>query len=466
MRGKKFYYTIFICTLNVQCFAILGVPSEEERISEKLTLPGIVERKEKNNDVKTEIQITDGSLVTDKINLLDITVLNLPNCHLQSIPQELSTLENVRVLNLSNNKLTEPPECLEKNLKFIEYLDLSYNNLNDFEREPACRVRLKVLLLNDNNLLNIPEWILYVRCFNLEEFNFSYNKVNRLYASQFNVKSNYKLKRLLLQSCCFLEKDFKYINGMKTLEYLDVSNQSLCQSTNVISGEILFKNPDFSEKLTILKLNYLSLSVLSDNIACLVNLKELYLVCNNLSWLPDSLITLSNLEILDVSENFISFLPENFYKLLNLKKFVAHSNILSQLPDLSKMKQLHYLDLYKNRLFEFVFAIDSFNYLDLEQNCFKTNEKLASYQDYTKKRENLRSAGKLTCRCDSAIFSSESEQDSCSSESILSEIDENCDDELEWHVNVNDAEESWDDYNKSYTTSDDEWRGCEPPWDA
>lgn len=413
---------------------------------------------------KEDCILTANLLNNSKINPLEISVLNLSNCNLNSLPKEFCALENLRVLNLSHNQLKEAPACFDKNLLFIQHLDLSCNRLREFEREPACRVRLKTLLLNDNDLLNIPEWILYVRCINLEEFDYSFNEVNSLYASQFNVKSNYRLKKLALQSCFVFEKDFEYINAIKTLQYLDLSNhkpQNRC--TNVIKGERIFARPFFAQSLTVLKLNYLGLSVLSQDIACLVNLRELYLMCNNLSWLPDTLTDLCHLEVLDVSENTICCLPADFQRLTHLKKLVAHTNSLTSLPD--DLPEIVYLDVYQNLLHDFRFDITTFTHLDLELNYVKTPE-LPQYDDYLKKRENLRSTLECASRSDCAKALIESTQNSCSSSS--SSIVSECmsDDELEQVSQQEfhwwDAEPATSNYVRVCTESDDEWTGSEP----
>lgn len=408
---------------------------------------------------------TASSFNNSKINLFEISVLNLSNCNLNTLPKEFCALENLRVLNLSRNKLRGAPACLDKNLLFIQHLDLSYNSLKEFEREPACRVRLKTLLLNNNNLLNIPEWILYVRSFNLIELDYSYNEVNSLYASQFNVKSNYRLKKLTLQSCFVFEKDFEYINTIKTLQYLDVSNNKPQKRfTNVIKGERIFARPFFAQTLTVLKMNYLELSVLSPDISCLVNLRELYLTCNALSWLPDTVTDLCCLEVLDVSENSICYLPADFQKLTHLKKLIAHSNSLSSLPD--TLPPIVHLDVYNNTLYDFSFAITTFTHLDLEFNYVKTPE-LPQYDDYLKKRKNLRSTLECPSRNDCAKTLNESGQNSYSdSSSIISECSSG--DELEPVNQLDFVEDWWDrqpascNYVRVCTESDDEWTGSEP----
>lgn len=424
-----------------------------------------------SNTTKSETTISSSWLINEKINLLNVSVLNLSHCDLKCVPKELSLLENLLVFNLSHNHLYKPPECLEINLRCIEVLDLSYNNLREFEAEPACHIRLKVLLLNDNNLLNIPEWILYVRCINLEEFDYSFNEINSLYASQFNVFSNYKLKKLGLQSCYVLERDFKYINDIQTLEYLDLSNQSQRKCTNTIKGDKLFEKPLFSETLQILKLNYLTLSILSENIDSFVNLRELYLKCNNLSWLPEGLTCLKNLEVLDVSENNISYLPQKFNTLCNLRKLIAYTNSISHLRDLSEMPQLRYLDLYRNNLTEFPFTTQTFTHLDLEQNYFATSESLVDYQDYLKKRQSLRTTANFTSRTNESLCPSNLEQSdslSVSSYSTDDNDERNFGEELKRVESHDDVEELWDapciaGYVRVCTASDDEWLGSEPP---
>lgn len=465
-------HVIVIVSLEVAADEVLQLTIVATETSKGLILKPAAAADKKahtQNGFKTEINILNGCLIHEGINLVNIRELSLTHCALKTVPNELAALVHLKVLNLSHNNLVAPPECLETNLRYIEFLDLSYNRLNEFEIEPACYKRLKVLLLSDNNLLNIPEWILYVRCVNMEEFDFSYNEINRLYASQFNVWSNYMFKKLILQSCYVFDRDFKYINWIKTLEYLDVSNHETRHRTNIVKGDSLFTEPFFADTLKVLKLNYLTLSILSENVICFVNLRELYLIGNNLSWLPEGLACLRNLEILDISENTICYLPKDFFTLFNLKKLVAYRNNISHLPDLSKMKQLCYLDLYKNMLTDFPFDIDLYTHLDLEQNCFDANEIILDYAHYIKKRENLRSAAQFNDRINISNYPSEPEQSSCS-DSTDSYSNENFEEEGEELKRVTEecTEEFWgfpytSDYHRVCTTSDDEWLGSEPP---
>lgn len=428
---------------------------------EELTLKSITSTNEKQrNDVIAQVKICDVCTVNSKINLLRITVLNLSHCNLKGILKEFSALENLKVLNLSHNKLEVPPECLEVGLKFVEHLDLSHNLLAQFETEPLCHKRLKHLLLTNNKLLNVPEWILYIRCFNLEEFDYSCNEINGLYASQFHVSSSYKLKKLVLQSCYLFERDFKYLNAVRTLQYFDASNHSSKFNSNIIKGELLFQKPHFCETLEVLKLNYLNLSILSQDVNCLVNLRQLYLKSNNLTWLPDSITSLKRLEILDISDNLISYLPASLHEMCNLWQLILYNNCLSNFPAL-QMPQLRYLDLYNNSLSNFDFDSSALTHLDLEQNCFNTD---AFAHQYVQKRQKLRAAANFTGRLESPRILVEVESGDDHSSSLSEDVGDN--EELE-RVFEEPEQELWDvpfvsGYVRECTSSDDEWVGSEP----
>ncbi len=85
--------------------------------------------------------------------------LDLSNNKLNDVP-DYSNLSSLEHLNLSRNELLEVPDFI-KNLKLLEFLDLSENKINKlpdlkfFEDLP----KLKAIYLNDNELGEIPEFL-------------------------------------------------------------------------------------------------------------------------------------------------------------------------------------------------------------------------------------------------------------------------------------------------------------------
>lgn len=74
-------------------------------------------------------------------NLPFLEELNLDNCGLDSLPDEIGNLKNLKLLNISNNNITVLPETLRL-LKNINYIDLSNTKI---KRLPTWLIELKTL---------------------------------------------------------------------------------------------------------------------------------------------------------------------------------------------------------------------------------------------------------------------------------------------------------------------------------
>jgi Leucine-rich repeat (LRR) protein len=77
----------------------------------------------------------------DRIKLLEIKVIKLYNCNLNSIPDEITKLTNLEFLELSYNNLTEIPKNLDELIN-LEFLSIAFNKL---EKLPDKIVNLNSL---------------------------------------------------------------------------------------------------------------------------------------------------------------------------------------------------------------------------------------------------------------------------------------------------------------------------------
>jgi len=113
--------------------------------------------------------------------ILEVTILNLENCHITELPEEIGNLINLKQLlfygnnlkklpitigNLINlthlflgkNSLSKLPKEIGK-LKNLIYLNLENNNLNEVPKKIGNLTNLQQLFLNDNNLKKLPKEI-------------------------------------------------------------------------------------------------------------------------------------------------------------------------------------------------------------------------------------------------------------------------------------------------------------------
>uniref|UniRef100_A0A8D9A002 Leucine-rich repeat-containing protein 58 n=2 Tax=Cacopsylla melanoneura TaxID=428564 RepID=A0A8D9A002_9HEMI len=112
----------------------------------------------------------------------------------QSLPKDMSGLKNLKVLNLSGNELTKfPMQILD--IHSLKYLYLGNNLLDEIPREINKLCKLHVLSLGGNVLTEIPET--FGHLYELEALILSDNLLESLPASIANLKL---LKSLLLHN--------------------------------------------------------------------------------------------------------------------------------------------------------------------------------------------------------------------------------------------------------------------------
>lgn len=87
-------------------------------------------------------------------DLEDLTVLDLSYNELSDVPNNLEEAKTLLVLNLASNKITSIPSQLFINLTDLVHIDLSSNKLEMLPPQLRRLVHLKTLILNHNPLLH------------------------------------------------------------------------------------------------------------------------------------------------------------------------------------------------------------------------------------------------------------------------------------------------------------------------
>jgi len=113
------------------------------------------------------------------------------------------------------------------------------------------------------------------------------------------------------------------------------------------------------------------ISFISGTIKNLHNLVKLDLSNNRLENLPDEFCHLTNLTWLNLSNNKIKSLPDGMNKLVKLEELGLGSNELEELPDISTLKKLRIMPVFKNKLKKIhpgVFKLPQIEKLDFSDN--------------------------------------------------------------------------------------------------
>ncbi len=115
--------------------------------------------------------------VDHDVTSIEYTEVNLIGHNLSSLPEQLMTLTNLRILNIASNHLmTLPPEI--QNLSSLEVMNLKGNKLTTLPPEIAHLSLLRKLDLSDNALTELPPEI--GQLLNLQHLNLSNNPLTAL----------------------------------------------------------------------------------------------------------------------------------------------------------------------------------------------------------------------------------------------------------------------------------------------
>ncbi len=191
--------------------------------------------------------------------------------HLESLPSNISYLQDLDSLFLSGNNLSKLPSSFSE-LKQLKYLDLSWNKFISFPNEILENTNLRYLNLAINHVKSIPESIDKLTA--LEYLNLS---------GDFFVNYKLKIKALPIS-----------IGNLKELKELYLAD-------NVI--EIFPEELLNCSKLRVLDIQDNLLGVLPNNIQKLSGLEHLEIQANELINIPDNLADIKSLDYLDLSMN-------------------------------------------------------------------------------------------------------------------------------------------------------------------
>lgn len=207
-----------------------------------------------------------------------------------------------------------------------QVLDLSLERLDCRNNRVSSEV--KVLILRECNLQNIPEWVYDLK--DIEGLLLDKNPDLKLINKINNFK---KLKVLGLQQTSI--NDYSFIESLLSLESVDVSGNSISQYPKELCSLINLLYLDIS---TYNKFNQISSCIEKNK-----NLRVLRAHYNNITHIPEEIGLLKNLEQLILGGNNIDEIPSTVYHLKNLKELDLFNNNIRKI-DFRKLSKLEDLD--------------------------------------------------------------------------------------------------------------------------
>ncbi|KAG5564735.1 hypothetical protein RHGRI_000812 [Rhododendron griersonianum] len=262
--------------------------------------------------------------------------LNLDDCHLSYLPEEIGNLISLQTLNLAKNNLSTLPDGI-CNLTCLKQLYLVENNVSNLPSGIGRLTSLESLSLSRNSLCTLPDTIGKLSC----------------------------LKDLFVQN-----------NNLSTLP------DGICNLT-------CWKRLHLEEN---------NVSNLPSGIGRLTSLESLYLSRNSLCTLPDTIGKLSCLMYLFVENNKLLHLPSEIGDLDSLEWLLLEGNNgFRALPEsICKLVRLQYLNLNDCNLSHLPSEIDRL--ISLGSLCLGHNTSSLTIPDNLPCLHNLRSLPKLpTC---------------------------------------------------------------------
>lgn len=360
------------------------------------------------------------------IRACNIIELSFSEYQLLSLPEWITKLISLQVLDLSYNSLKELPESIV-NLTSLKKLDLSFNNFTTLPESISILRSVGELKLGDfkleTHLIGVSESVIdflnknqvdvineNVALVNQQQLNVLFELLPHLKKdpitdskeNYYRLKfENYNIVELSLAFCDIypLPESMAKLTGLRELDlrynelgeddfksFDIISRLTALQKLN-LTGNHLFYLPDITKltalKELILEDNELDRSELIESIGDLRSLRKLSLKRNYLSNLPKGFEDLTSLEKLDLSFNQFEILPESVTKLTKLKKINLESNKLWEIPEsINKLIKLEELNLKANNFtehLELIENLESLQKLNMERNFLMQEFKIGDF---------------------------------------------------------------------------------------
>ncbi len=305
------------------------------------------------------------ALYLNKVEILDLQnllphlnqlkLLDISNSKITQWPVTLSKLPKLDTLVLNQIELGNHPLNFPPSLKKLIFTKC---NLTSWPLPLNQVLSLDILDLSDNLLTSLPKEIVSLK--NLSRLSLSQNLIKKLPKEIGKLK---KLKTLDLSQNQLTKLEFSF-KQLSELEQLNLSNNQLEQVPQTIG---------YCHKLTELDISQNQLSSLPKAFFQLHFLRKLILHHNVVRRIPKEISQLNWLSHLDLSNNKLKRIPESIDQCSKLQTLSLAKNQLSSIPrTISALSSLRKLDLSENRLKSFSKLPSRLKSLNLSTNQLKS----------------------------------------------------------------------------------------------
>lgn len=327
----------------------------------------------------------------------NLRTLILAHNKLTNIPEYISNLSNLTYLDINHNKITQLPTSLGQ-MRSLEVLTLRYNQLDTLPKELGQLIGLNSLEITQMKAMeSVPDEIQ-----NLSNLTQLIIRAGVTHAPEISAMENLKIlilndnKLVELPSCNNPKlirfeaennqiRELQHIDSLVEVQYLSLKNNILTTISHNIAA---------MQALTYLDISNNQLIELPNEISSLKNLKVLKADTNQIKSIPANMGELKFLELLWLSWNQLTELPESLGNLTNLKQLLAANNKITVIPmQISNCKNLITLDVRNNsvsvvpREFDQIRGKESAILVDkdVQSECKSISVRSTGYYDFDNK---------------------------------------------------------------------------------
>ena len=299
----------------------------------------------------------------------NVQIVILSDNQLTEIPAELTKLKKLQVLRIDSNNIetlyfdTSDP----RNFQSLESIYVGFNPIKTIP-ENIKNIDLGLVSLSGCKYLDINKIFTSLAAIkSLDYLDLSYLNLDTI---PWEVANLYGLRTLDLSANPSMDWDtsMRFLSQNKSIEELILHNNRFSTITEEFSRFENLHSLDLSynDKLSIkqvfevtknckqlntIDLSFCQLRELPKSIGDQKKLFELYLSHNRLSRIPGEIGLLEQLELVDLSFNELTELPEQFGDLQSLEYLLLGNNPLEFLPrNMSNLNDIKYVELPKDSL--------------------------------------------------------------------------------------------------------------------